>query len=169
MTQDPRIYAFFGAILGAIASAATNYFIFRRNRAQNYYSGLAKLISDHNWSLVKEKIDDGLVITGVDPKVAVVCYQHLNLLFYAWLHRDTVEADGSVRGWKNWAAAIVNGAKSADHDQYRIAYYEILRHGDLYPVAFRHWLQSTIGFSRGAFSPANTSSVPVSTSASSAV
>jgi hypothetical protein len=152
MTEDPRLWAFVGAVIGATASAAMNYFIFRLNRAQNYYSGLAKMISDHNWSLVKEDVDDGLVITGVDRKVAIVCYQHLNILFYAWLHRHTIETDGSMKGWRNWATAIVNGAKTPDHKQHCIAYFQILCHGDLYPAAFLQWLESTLGLSKDAFS-----------------
>ena len=73
MSEDPRFFALIGAIFGAKLSAAASYFIFRRNRAQNYYFGLAKIISDHNRMIVKEGLPDGLTIAVADPKVSIVC------------------------------------------------------------------------------------------------
>ena len=155
MLEDPRFFAFLGGLVGTVLSATVAgslaYFIFRKNRTQNYYSGLLKFMGDHNWNMLRDKLHAGLPISTAETKVAVVCYQHLNLLFYAWLHRDTVDADGSLAGWKNWAKAIVDGAKLQGNEQYRIAYRDILKHGDLYPVEYRQWLRKTLGISEDAF------------------
>ena len=153
MPEDPRLYPFLAALVAATCASAVALFIFRRNRTQNCYVSLRKLISDHNVSLLREKIGDGLPISNVDPKVVIVCNQHLNLLFYAWLNRRTIEADGSLEGWKNWSSAIVAGAKLPNNEQYRAAYFDILSHGDLYPVAFRHWLDQSLHLSNTAFTP----------------
>ena len=50
----------------------------------------------------------------------------LNLLLYAWLHKDIVKKDGTLNGWQRWANAIVEGAKKPGNEKYGFAYRTFL-------------------------------------------
>ena len=151
MCIDTSLLPFIGTLIAVTSAGAIALFVYRKNRKQNYYIGLVKLFGDHNWNLVGHKLSDGLPITGAESNIVIVCQQHLNLLFYAWLHLETIEADGSLGGWRRWASAIVEGAKLPENDQHRQAYFDILSHGDLYPQAFRDWLGQSLGLCVEAF------------------
>ena len=61
MIDDPRLVsAVVGAISGAIVSAGIALHIGRRNREGSYYSGLVKLIGDHNWNVLKDALYQNL-------------------------------------------------------------------------------------------------------------
>jgi len=109
--SDPLIAAIYGGVLGAIVAGAIAWRIGARARQHNYYSTLVKLMADHNWSCLTHKVSAGLPVTFVDEPTVTVCYQQLNLLLYAWLHKDIVKKDGTLNGWQRWANAIVEGAK----------------------------------------------------------
>jgi hypothetical protein len=122
-----------------------------RARRHNYYSTLVKLMGDHNWNRLKAEVKSGLPVTFVDEGTATVCYQHINLLLYAWLHKDLLKKDKTLEGWKRWADAIVEGATRVGHEQYGYAYRDILVHGDVYPTAFIRWLKTELQFSADRF------------------
>jgi hypothetical protein len=153
--SDPLIAAFYagalGAILGATVTGVVAWKVGTKMRRHSYYSTLLKLITDHNWNSLKEKVNAGLLITSVDQGTATICYQHINLLLYAWLHKDVIEKDGSLVGWKRWAKAIVDGAKRPGNEKYGHAYRDILDHGDLCPADFIAWLSAALEFSAERF------------------
>ena len=141
MSQNTLLLGGLIGLFGSIVVALMAYFVGRRNRAQAYYGGLVGLISDHNWKCLTHDVRSGHTVVSKDDKVSTVCYQHLNLLFYAWLHKEVIGSDGSMDGWKNWVQAIVEGAHLSGNEAYRLSYAQILLHGDLYPGKFREWLR----------------------------
>lgn len=91
-------------------------------------------------------------VTNSSLGVAVVCYQHLNLIFYAWLHKTIISKDGSLDGWKRWTTAIIQGAAQPENAEYASAYRDILGHGDLFPKAYIAWLGEELGMTADKFS-----------------
>lgn len=150
----PLLSGFCGAILGSTMT----WFVGVRGRRQNYYIALVRNLVDHNWSSLREKTGSGLGISTAQEKICTVCYQHINLLFFAWLHHDIIRRDGSLDGWKHWAQTIVVGAQCSENDCFRAAYCDILTHGDIYPVKFLEWLDKTLGMSKERFAPRPVSS-----------
>ena len=149
--SDPLIAAIYGGVLGAIIAGAIAWRIGARARQHNYYSTLVKLMADHNWNCLTHKVSAGLPVTFVDEPTVTVCYQQLNLLLYAWLHKDIVKRDGTLAGWQRWANAIVEGTKKPGNEKYGFAYRDILVHGDLYPEEFRTWLKTELQLSAERF------------------
>lgn len=139
-SETKWIYSIIGVLVGAAISGCVAYYLSKQTREQNYYMGLMKLMGDHNWGLVREKLSPGISVTNASLGVSVVCYQHINLMFYAWLHKTIVSKDGSLEGWKRWAAAIVDGASKPANSEYASAYRDILGHKDLWPSEFVTWL-----------------------------
>ena len=84
-----------------------------------------------------------------------VCYQQLNLLLYAWLHKDIVKKDGTLNGWQRWANASVEGAKKPGNEKYGFAYRDIPVHGDLYPEGVQNLAQNRASTFGGAVSRAS--------------
>ena len=136
-----------GGILGALFVGIISWKISKKERKQNYYLGLINLISNHNWKLKENNLNPGLKITSVPIDISIICYQHLNLLFYAWLNKSIIEMDGSIKGWKNWVDEIFSGAISTGNNQYKECYKSILTNKDLYPDDFIEWLNSEMKFS----------------------
>ncbi len=151
--SDTLIAGIYGGLLGSFIIGTAAWFVGARARRHSYYSTLLKLMGDHNWNCLSHKISAGLPICYVDDEIATLCYQHINLLFYAWVHRGIIKKDGSLRGWKRWAEAIVEGAKLTGNEKYSLAYRDILVHGDLYPDKFRDWLKKKLAFSADRFPP----------------
>ena len=149
--MNQLILGVFSGIVGAVFTGVIAWFIANRNSKQRYYDSLMKLIEQHNWNLKAHSLDTGLNVKDVKPDVSIVCYQHLNILFYAWLNKSIIEKDGSLEGWKNWANEIVNGASKSDRSEFRACYRQILTHGDIYPKAYLSWLDSELGLSIKAF------------------
>lgn len=69
--SDTLLSAIIGGLFGAAITAAIALYIGNRERQQNYYAGLAKLLAEHNWNRLKEKIPPGLPITQVDEKTSI--------------------------------------------------------------------------------------------------
>jgi hypothetical protein len=149
------IIALIGGLVGAVLGIIAALNIAQQNRQQQYYINWIKSISEHNWKLLEHKLDPGLAITEVGLNPRVVCYQHLNLLLLAWLHKKTIKKDGSLKGWKNWAADIVDGAKLKKNAQISSAYHYILTNRDLYPDAFISWLNEEMQLSADKFKQLN--------------
>src|SRR3954447_2477008 len=101
-------------LCGAIIGATVSWLVSRRTRKQNFYIALIKNVSDHNWSSLKEQIHSGLCVSAEESKVLTLCYQHINLLFFAWLHKDIITKDGSLEGWKRWAQSIILGCQQSE-------------------------------------------------------
>lgn len=140
-----------GGILGSIITGIVMWFVAQRQRKQTYYNSLIKLFEKHNWNILSQKLDPGIDILNVSPGISTVCYQHLNLFLYAWLNKSIIEKDKTLKGWKNWSKAIVDGAKKKEREEYRKCYRQILTHGDLYPSEFITWLENELGISAKAF------------------
>ncbi len=145
------LLAVFGGLIGATLTGLIAWIIANRKTKQNYYNSLIKIIEQHNWNLKAHNLDSGLSVKSVDQNVSIVCHQHLNILFYAWLNRSIIEKDGSLGGWKNWTNEIVNGAEKPERKEFRDCYRQILVHGELYPKAFLIWLDQELGISPKAF------------------
>ena len=137
-------------LFGALFGSAITWFISVRGRRQNYYIALVRYIIDHNWSSLRESTGSGLIST-VDDKVRTTCLQHINLLFFAWLHFDVIKRDGSVVCWKAYAMAIVAGSQARENGSFRAAYYETLTHSHIYPPKFLKWLDKRLGMSKESF------------------
>ena len=136
-----------GVIIGAIITGATAWYIAQKNSKQNYYNSLIKLFEQHNWNIINNKLEVGFDVHNVDTKISIVCYQHVNLFFYAYLNKSIIENDGTLDGLKNWARKIMDGAKKPDREEFRKCYRQILTHGDLYPKDFITWLEKKLEFS----------------------
>lgn len=149
--SDATIAAILGGIAGAVVSGAVAIFVALRQRKQTYYSNLIKFFEAHNWKLLEHKLDPGITVNAEENKVSVVCYQHLNLLFFAWQNRSIIKRDGSLDGWKNWVAAISDGANEEGRETFNSCYRQILNHGDLYPKEFINWLEEKLEFSVKCF------------------
>jgi len=148
---DIILSGIFGGLVGSLVIAIVTLHIARKNTREKYYTGLIERIEQHNWKSYENKLDPGLGITQVKPEVKIICYQHLNLLLYAYFHKDVIAKDKSIQGWKNWAESIVEGAKEQRHGQFSRCYHEILTNGDLYPSDFLNWLKKEIKLSAKAF------------------
>ena len=143
--------AMLGGILGVAISALVAIFIAKYQRKQSYYTNLIKIFETHNWSLMEYQLDSGITVNDIDNKVAIVCYQHLNILFFAWLNKSIIEKDASLNGWKNWVTAIIEGANEPNRNSFNRCYRQILTHGDLYPKEFIKWLDSELELSAKKF------------------
>ena len=149
------ISGIFGALVGALVGAWIVWKTSSKAQKQAYYGGLINYLGTHNWNLVSQKLNPGLPITNIPLEISVVCYQHLNLLFYLWLNRDIVEKDGSIKAWKNWANGIIEGAKVSGNNHFRECYHDIFSHKDLYPDEFYTWLNDKLSLSSTAFHTAS--------------
>lgn len=145
----------FGGVVGALLTILGAIFVAQAQRKQSYYSDLIKLFGAHNWNLLQHDLDSGITVRDVEDKVAVVCYQHLNILLFVWLNKSVVENDGSLKGWRNWTDAIVKGANELDRKSFKSCYRQILTHGDLYPEKFIIWLETKLKFSVKRFPEAD--------------
>jgi len=149
--NDTVISAVYGGLAGALISSIISLIVAKNNRQFSYYENLVKLFEAHNWRILEHKLDSGLNVRTENNEIAVVCYQHLNLLFFVWLNRKTARKDGSLEGWKNWAEEIIQGASKTNRIQFRNCYRQILNHGDLYPKKFIYWLDEELSISAKKF------------------
>lgn len=149
--SDTLLSGIAGGLIGGMITAFIALYIGSRARQQNYYGGLANLLAEHNWNRLKENIPSGLPVTQVDEKVSILCYQHIGLFLYAWMHMGIIKNDKSILGWKRWGESIVKGTQLPGNEQYGYAYRDILVHGDLYPEEFINWLSKEMNFSASQF------------------
>ena len=149
--HDSLVAAIYGGVLGAVVSGWIAWRMATKARSHNYYSTLLKLMTDHNWNCLKAGLRSGLAVTFADEKINTLCYQHMNLMLFAWLHREIIASDGTLEGWKCWARAIVEDANREKNLMYGYAYRDILVHGDIYPPTFIAWLKTVLGLSADRF------------------
>ena len=116
----------------------------------NFYTDILQRMERHNWSLMQFDLSPGFDIGG-DNRTAVVCLQHLNLLFFVWINRETISADSDMDGWRNWVGNIVKGGSEAEFREYGVCYKKILNNGDLYPKEFIEWLSKELNLSSDSF------------------
>jgi len=148
---EPWIAILISAGVGATVSLFVSVFVARGNRKHAYYDKLISTISDHNWSLLTNSLSPGLPVTNISRETSIVCYQHINLLFLIWLNRTYAKRDGTMKGWKRWADAVVKGSKLPENKCFRDCYRQILSHGDGYPNLFITWLANEMSFSVADF------------------
>lgn len=133
-----------GLIGGFIAAFITGFISWRihiNQNKSNYYDGLMKLLSNHNWRLSQNQDKPGLILTDVPVDVATICYQHLNILFYAWVNLKIIKKDKSIEGWKNWTKILQSNLHSDIYLTHRNCFVEIFKKSDLYPSDFIKWLR----------------------------
>ena len=138
-----------GAIAGAFIAAAATWYLTTRKIRQDYYINLVSLFADNNAQTSGSS--NGLLISDVDSKVALVCYNHLNILLYVYFHRSIVTKDKTLDGWKNWTSEIIRGAQAEGNEEFRTCYRQILTSRDLYPKDFIAWLETKLDFSINKF------------------
>jgi hypothetical protein len=112
----------------------------RRDLRSEYYSTLLQRFENHNWNMLGHNLNAGHP-EKYDSKVSAVCFQHINMLFFAWLNLDVIQDDGSIDGWKRWVDSLVRGAQTKEFLNYGSCYRSILQSGDLYPQRFIDWMQ----------------------------
>ena len=145
--MDQVWIAVISGLSGAIITSVIAWYLGSKTSQEKYYDSLVKLLEHHNWNMKLHGLDSGLTVKNVDPKVSVVCYQHLNILLYVWLNRKIAVKDGSMKGWKNWADEILRSCDKVEKSEYRTCYRQILTHGDIYPERFIQWLDQELGLS----------------------
>lgn len=106
----PAIFGFIGTLLGAGITAFIAWLTSQNTGKQQYYNEWIKKISNHNWNLLNNKVDPGLDISPNNQlSINVLCYEHLNLLLFAWLNKSIIKKDKTEKGWQNWVEEIKKG------------------------------------------------------------
>ena len=139
-------------IVGALLGALIIWVSQASNRRQQRNLEWIKAISDHNWKLLQHQIDpqSKASMAGEDEfKIRVICYQHLNLFFMAWLNRGLCERNKFSLGLRNWAIEIKRWANK--NKIYAKTYADIFVSEDLYSKDFINWLENKMGLSAKAF------------------
>ncbi|MCK5601832.1 hypothetical protein KAR91_08190 [Candidatus Pacearchaeota archaeon] len=143
----------FGGFIAAIITVFVMLRLGNKQRKQQYYMAWISQITQHNWQFIhNDKLKTGLLISPRTSKeVRILCYQHLNLLLLAWLHKGIINKDHSINGWKRWCNEMLKGAEVEGNREFAEAYSDILSSGDMYPDKFLLWLKSEMGLSPSSF------------------
>jgi hypothetical protein len=109
-----------------------------------------KAISEHNWRSLEYDLHSGLETRCEDAKIKISCYQHMNLIYMAWLHRKVVN-DNNLVDLKRWVKYIKYGANIEGNEEYSYCYFRILENKDMYPDDFIDWLKEKLNMSLDDF------------------
>ena len=122
-------------VIGLEGAAAFQHL--RVSARSEYCLKLADWLQEHNWRTLENKVSTGLT-NDQQIEVDVMCYQHMNLLFLAWLYEDVMPA-AWVNGWQNFGRMIAEGWGS--RPEFKERYRRIFAIRDVYPVEFLDWLR----------------------------
>ena len=122
----------------------------KSGKRQTMYQDLVEKFMIHNWRLYEHRISPQLPgtasLTDHEWNARIVILDHLNLLFYVYLHasdsQGEVVTSEDLEGWKRWATNWMDEIQKTP--TYESQFHQIISSEDLHPEHFLVWLNDNI-------------------------